>query len=307
MKARGTRGALELSTASPANRRQRRRSDSEARILAAAEQIFAATGFSGATTAMIAAKARLPKANVHYYFGTKERLYRAVLQRILEAWLASGDGIRAEAEPAAAFADYIAAKIEASRRQPYASKVFANEILHGAPQLDDYLRGQVHRWVQDKAKVIDRWVAAGQDAARRPPLTSSSSSGPRPRPMPISRCQMRAVLKRRRLEPADYAAGTELITRMVLGACGIRTSGARGKRGRWRQRTSSVIPAKAGMTGGESTVRPCFMMSDCPSHADFLGSHAAFDHAPAVPAELDRLDSLTLLLRQGVPRPAGRR
>ena len=111
---------------------------------------------------MIAAKARLPKANVHYYFGTKERLYRAVLQRILEAWLASGDGIRADAEPAAAFADYIAAKIEASRRQPYASKVFANEILHGAPQLADYLRGQVRRWVEDKAKVIDRWVAAGQ-------------------------------------------------------------------------------------------------------------------------------------------------
>src|SRR3979409_1983939 len=71
------------------SRRERRRLDSEARILDAAEQVFAEPGFSGATTAVIAAKARLPKANVHYYFGTKERLYRRVLKRILDAWLAS--------------------------------------------------------------------------------------------------------------------------------------------------------------------------------------------------------------------------
>ena len=175
---------------------------------------------------MIAAKARLPKANVHYYFGTKERLYRAVLQRILEAWLASGDGIRADAEPAAAFADYISAKIEASRRQPYASKVFANEILHGAPQVDDYLRGQVHRWVQDKAKVIDRWVAAGKMQPVAAPhlffvLWAATQT------YADFECQMRAVLKRRRLGPEDYAAGTELITQMVLGACGIESGGRR--------------------------------------------------------------------------------
>ncbi|HSY87276.1 MAG TPA: TetR/AcrR family transcriptional regulator [Verrucomicrobiae bacterium] len=226
MKGQEPREETDVSAAVPANRRARRRSDSEARIMAAAEQIFAETGFSGATTAMIAAKARLPKANVHYYFGTKERLYRAVLQRILEAWLASGDGIRADAEPAAAFADYIAAKIEASRRQPYASKVFANEILHGAPQLDDYLRGQVRRWVQDKAKVIDRWVAAGKMQPVDSPhlffvLWAATQT------YADFECQMRAVLKQRRLEPADYAAGTALITQMVLGACGIESGGRR--------------------------------------------------------------------------------
>jgi TetR/AcrR family transcriptional regulator len=234
MRAAGTKGGPEDSTATPANRRAQRRSDSEARILAAAEQIFAETGFSGATTAMIAAKARLPKANLHYYFGTKERLYRAVLRRILEAWLASGDGIRADAEPGAAFADYISAKIEASRRQPYASKVFANEILHGAPQLDDYLRGQVHRWVQEKAKVIDRWVAAGKMQPVAAPhlffvLWAATQT------YADFECQMRAVLKRRRLAPADYAAGTELITRMVLGACGIRNGAGRTTRARQPQ------------------------------------------------------------------------
>ena len=206
----------------PASRRERRRQDSEARILAAAEQIFAETGFSGATTAMIAAKARLPKANLHYYFGTKRKLYRAVLQRILEAWLASGDGIRPEADPATAFADYIAAKIEASRRRPYASKVFANEILHGAPEVDDYLRAEVHRWVKDKTQVIDHWVATGRMEPVDTPhlffvLWAATQT------YADFDAQMRAVLKRPRLAPADYAAARELITRMVLGACGIRT------------------------------------------------------------------------------------
>jgi TetR/AcrR family transcriptional regulator len=230
MKGQSTAPDEEASDSTRATRRERRRRDSEARILTAAEQIFAEAGFSGATTATIASKASLPKANVHYYFGTKERLYRAVLQRILEAWLASGEGIRPEADPAAAFAEYIAAKVEASRRQPYASKVFANEILHGASQIGDYLGDELRRWVEGKAKVIDHWVARG-----------------RMRPVPAPHlffiiwaatqtyadfeCQMRAVLKRERLRPADYAAGAELIIRMVLGACGISEGAGKKARG----------------------------------------------------------------------------
>jgi TetR/AcrR family transcriptional regulator len=205
-----------------ASRRQRRRLDAEARIMTAAEQVFAETGFSGATTAVIAAKARLPKANVHYYFRTKERLYRAVLKRILDAWLASGDGIRPEADPATAFADYVAAKIEASRRQPYASKVFANEILHGAPQVGDYLADQVRRWVDQKAKVIDGWVGRGLMRSVEAPhlffvLWAATQT------YADFETQMRAVLKRRRLLPKDYRAATALVTRMVLSACDIRT------------------------------------------------------------------------------------
>ncbi len=202
------------------SRRERRRQDSEARILSAAEQVFAETGFSGATTAVIAARAKLPKANVHYYFGTKERLYRHVLKRILDAWLASGDGIRPDADPATAFGDYIAAKIEASQRQPFASKVFANEILHGAPQLSDYLADHVRRWVEGKAKVIDQWVASGLMRPVNVPhlffvIWSATQT------YADFECQIRAVLKRERLKAEDFSAGSALITRMVLSACGI--------------------------------------------------------------------------------------
>lgn len=212
-----------------ATRRERRRLTSQARILDAAEQVFAESGFSGATTADIAAKARLPKANVHYYFGTKERLYRRVLERILEAWLASGDNIRPEADPATALRDYIGAKMEASQRQPYASKVFANEILHGAPQLADYLADHVRRWVDGKAKVIDHWVARGLmqpvDAPHLFFIIWSSTQT-----YADFECQIRAVLKRDRLKNEDFTAGTALITRMVLSSCGLVDKSARSQR-----------------------------------------------------------------------------
>jgi TetR/AcrR family transcriptional regulator len=211
-----------------ASRRERRRLTSEARILDAAEQVFAETGFSGATTADIAAKARLPKANVHYYFGTKERLYRRVLERILDAWLASGDSIQPDADPAAALRDYIAAKMAASQHQPFASKVFANEILHGAPQLSDYLANQVRRWVEGKAKVIDRWVARGLMRPVNVPhlffvIWSSTQT------YADFESQIRAVLKRDLMKVEDFASGGELITRMVLSACGLVDKSAKSK------------------------------------------------------------------------------
>lgn len=59
----------------------RMRSDSALRLLDAAEAVFAQHGFAGATTAAIAARAGVTKALVHYYFGTKEALHRAVLER----------------------------------------------------------------------------------------------------------------------------------------------------------------------------------------------------------------------------------
>ena len=67
-----------------ANGRGNIRESNEGRLLQAAETVFAERGFSGATTAEIAARAKLPKANLHYYFRTKAELYRAVLANMLE-------------------------------------------------------------------------------------------------------------------------------------------------------------------------------------------------------------------------------
>ena len=193
----------------------------EARILKAAEEVFATAGFAGARTAAIAQRAGVPKANLHYYFGTKEALYRRLLETILEVWLGMGDSIRPEADPAQAFAAYIAAKVEHSRRRPHASKVFANEMLHGAPQLRSHLRHALRRWVAAKARVIEGWVAAGRMAPIETrhlffviwAMTQTYADFD---------VQVAAVLGRRRLAPGDYQAATALITRLVLGGAGLK-------------------------------------------------------------------------------------
>ena len=76
------------------------RAENERTILEAAEAVFAEHGFGGATTAAIAARAGVPKANLHYYFPTKAALYRAVIERVLTAWLAAASSFDESDDPA---------------------------------------------------------------------------------------------------------------------------------------------------------------------------------------------------------------
>ncbi len=78
------------------------REENERALLEAAEQVFAAQGFAGATTAAIARSAGVPKANLHYYFPTKEGLYRSVIERVLTAWLAAASSFDTSEDPAPA-------------------------------------------------------------------------------------------------------------------------------------------------------------------------------------------------------------
>lgn len=51
------------------------------KILVAAELAFAQSGFDGAGMKAISTAAEVSQALVHYHFGTKDRLYEAVIQR----------------------------------------------------------------------------------------------------------------------------------------------------------------------------------------------------------------------------------
>ena len=115
------------------------RQTNERVILAAAESIFARAGFGGATMAAIAEASGLPKANLHYYFGSKDALYREVLAAILRDWLAPTHCITVEVDPRTALEQYIRAKMALSALRPDGSKVFANELLHGAPVVKELL------------------------------------------------------------------------------------------------------------------------------------------------------------------------
>ncbi|AMO50100.1 Transcriptional regulator, TetR family [Enterobacter sp. FY-07] len=138
------------------------RQDNEAIILPAAERVFARFGFRGATMQQIADAAALPKANLHYYFGNKQNLYLRVLENILDDWLSPLEGISAQADPKTAIAGYVRRKISFSFNRPAASKLFANEILQGAPVVHPLLKTDLRQLVAEKARILDGWIAQGQ-------------------------------------------------------------------------------------------------------------------------------------------------
>lgn len=104
-------------------------------ILRAASEEFADKGFAASKTSDIAAKAGVPKPNVYYYFKSKENLYREVLESIIEPILQASTPFNPDGIPAEVLSRYIRSKIQISRELPFASKVFASEIMHGAPHL----------------------------------------------------------------------------------------------------------------------------------------------------------------------------
>jgi len=198
----------------------RKRRHNEAKILAAAETVFAERGFAAATTSAIARLAGMPKANLHYYFRTKQALYDRVLDEILALWIDTAEAIRPAADPKTALSDYIAAKFEFSRRRPQASKVFANEILHGAPRVHRRLRGDLKAWLEAKCAVIEGWIATGRMAPLDPKhlffiIWAATQT------YADFDVQVEVMLDRRRLKSRDFDAASALLRRMVLRSCGL--------------------------------------------------------------------------------------
>jgi len=131
-------------------------------ILNAAEQEFARHGLKGARMQAIADRANLPKANIHYYFKNKDGLYLAVLNNIMVSWNTFFNDVSVDDDPGEALDKFIRQKVELSFEQPTASRLFANEMLQGAPYLSDYLQEVMRPWVQDRADIIKSWIDAGK-------------------------------------------------------------------------------------------------------------------------------------------------
>ena len=192
----------------------------EAKILKAAEAVFAKHGFEGATTAAIARRAGVPKANLHYYFRTKRALYDSVLDHILEVWLDAMDEIRAEADPADALARYIERKLDSSRTLPTPSRLWAIELIGGARHVEAFLAGRLRRLVRRKSAIIRSWIAAGEIAPIDPPhlffmiwaMTQTYAD---------FAAQIAAVLGQKRLDDAVFAAARETMVGVMLRGLGL--------------------------------------------------------------------------------------
>ena len=134
------------------------RKKNEALILAAAEKIFAINGYKGAATGDIAREAGIPKANLHYYFKTKSNLYREVLKHVLDDWMAAAFTFDVYHEPEEALRAYVRAKMEFSRQRPFGSRVWAREIMSGAPVLHNFLGTTLKVWLNERIRTIRRWT-----------------------------------------------------------------------------------------------------------------------------------------------------
>ena len=192
-----------------------------AHIVATSERVFAQAGFNGVSMADLARAAELPKPNLHYYFGNKEGLYRAVLDNIMSVWISATDQIQPENDPAEALAEYVRSKIVLSQNRPHASRVFANEILHGAPQLRSFLANDLRAVVKEKVRVIDHWAARGlMDKVDATHLLFAIWA--MTQTYADFEAQIRPVLGVTRMNDAVYDRGAETIIKLVLQGCGVR-------------------------------------------------------------------------------------
>ena len=143
----------------------RRRDKLESAILAAATRLFAECGFDGASIAAVAERTGISKQNLLYYFPTKNGLYQRVLDDVLDDWLERMAKLAdAGGEPADVLRAYVAAKLRFSREQPWASRVYAMEVIGGAKFYGEQIRTRVVPLLRRDIEVFERWMADGRIA-----------------------------------------------------------------------------------------------------------------------------------------------
>jgi TetR/AcrR family transcriptional regulator len=153
-------GAHGLSVAGRALTRQGRATMD--RVLDAALAVFARYGLRGSRLDQIAAEAGLSKTNLLYYVRSKDELYLAVLRRTLDMWLEPLRAFDASSDPRRAITGYIERKLDYSRDFPQASRLFAFEIMAGAPVLSALLSGDLKSIVAEKTAIMNRWIEDGR-------------------------------------------------------------------------------------------------------------------------------------------------
>lgn len=130
-------------------------------ILQAAADEFVKHGYKGTSVQAIADRVNLPKANILYYFKSKNGLYKALLQDILTLWNEGFSESAIDLPPQTVLRNYIVGKMRYSRTHPQESKIFAQEIIQGAPIIRDEIQFPVVNWAEGKATVINAWIEQG--------------------------------------------------------------------------------------------------------------------------------------------------
>lgn len=197
------------------------RQRNKALIFNAAKKEFVTYGFKGASIKRIAERAEIARANIHYYFKDKTDLYQQLLSNIIEVWNRDYDTFNTDNEPKQVLSAYIRAKIMYSKTDPDASRIFASELIHGAPVLHDYLNSDFKEWLNSKVAVIEAWIAQGLIDKVNPHhllfLIWSSTQH-----YADFNVQVIAALNKDAMDDDDFEAVVASLTQIILKGCGIK-------------------------------------------------------------------------------------
>lgn len=215
-----TEDAAQSLPSAKGKRSGRIRQRNEELILSAAAEEFARHGYKGTSMNAIALRAGLPKANLHYYFNNKLGLYVEVMRHILELWDNAFDHLTAEDDPATALAGYIRTKMEFSRTQPQASKIFAMEVISGCECLSAHFDENYRAWFRGRAAVFKAWSDAGKmdpvDPMHLIFLIWSSTQH-----YADFSDQIRRITAQQQIARDEFARGTDTLIRVILKGCGL--------------------------------------------------------------------------------------
>ena len=202
-------------------RRVLNRDKLEADIIAEAVKVFAERGYEGASVATVAENVGLSKQNLMYYFPTKQALYERVLDGVLDEWLARMDSLAdPDQDPRDVLRAYVQAKLRFSREQPWASRVYAMEVISGAQLYGDQIQKRVVPLLRKDIEVFERWIGEGRIAPVNAThllfaiwaMTQSYAD---------FSTQMALVLNRKQLSRKDFDDGEAVIVNMVLAAVAL--------------------------------------------------------------------------------------
>jgi TetR/AcrR family transcriptional regulator len=132
------------------------------RILDAALNVFSQHGYRGATLDLIANEAGLSKPNILYYFGGKEDIHVTLLNQLMETWLDPLIEMDASGDPMTELLAYVQRKLDMARDLPRESRLFANEILQGAPRMGPHLQSDLKPLFDEKCALIETWMEDGK-------------------------------------------------------------------------------------------------------------------------------------------------
>ncbi|KOO14906.1 TetR family transcriptional regulator C-terminal domain-containing protein [Vibrio ouci] len=193
-------------------------------IIEVASEQFALQGYAATKMVDIAKAADIAKANVFYYFSSKDKLYYAVLQTVTQPLLEASRPIEELTDPVEALSQYIQAKLRISQEHPYASKVFANEVMSGAKVLPEDIAQELFKQSQ---MIIDKFATWSQQGLMDdvPPHHLMFSIWAATQTYADFGWQICNVMQKDQLDDNDYRQAAEFLTQLIIKGCGVKSNG----------------------------------------------------------------------------------